>query len=668
MTPTLLLTYNSAGLVASITDAQQHTTSFTYDGRGNRLTSTDALQQTTTYDYVHRLTAVSYPKGPYGGATPTKQFVYDSATVNGILLSKTAGRLAEAYTCGTTCATKATDLGFSYSARGDVLNVLESTPNSGGYYNVGATYWANGLTNTLSGVGVPTITYGPDGEGRVNTVSASSGQNPVSSTTYNLGPGLPTNVVLGSGDSDAFGYDAMGRMSSYQFNIGSNAVARQLTGNPNGTLQQLAITDPFISSDQQTCNYTYDDLARLHTAGCGSVWSQTFSPDPFGNLSKSGTVTFQPTYNTATNRTSSIGSYDANGNLTSDSIATYAWNAEGRPTSVTNTYGNVSLTFDALNRLVEELNGSTYYQIVYGPTGGKLELMTGQTLSTAYVPLPAGDTAVYYSTGLRHYRRADWLGSARFTSGTSQNLAHDGAYAPYGETYAEAGTADHNFAEMEQWVMGSGPYPLYDGMYREYHPTWSRWISPDPAGLSAANPGNPQTWNRYAYVSNNPLGLSDPSGLGLCPPNFSSLGSGACVSNYTNGQLLGDLAEWQDPFDQFGDWAYYEGPVWVPDLPDKVVDSIAELPLNLRLPFDLFRKLLPGCLQVTGQSIDSAMKKIDPSSPLIGQGDNLVNSGVSNGVDPRFLVALAGAESSLGTLVNRKWGLHNPFGWSTGPS
>lgn len=41
-----------------------------------------------------------------------------------------------------------------------------------------------------------------------------------------------------------------------------------------------------------------------------------------------------------------------------------------------------------------------------------------------------------------------------------------------------------------------------------------RWISPDPAGLGAVNPGSPQTWNRYAYVGNNPLALIDP--LGLC--------------------------------------------------------------------------------------------------------------------------------------------------------
>jgi hypothetical protein len=40
-----------------------------------------------------------------------------------------------------------------------------------------------------------------------------------------------------------------------------------------------------------------------------------------------------------------------------------------------------------------------------------------------------------------------------------------------------------------------------------------RWISPDPAGLGAVDPSNPQSWNRYAYVLNNPAVLIDPLGL-----------------------------------------------------------------------------------------------------------------------------------------------------------
>jgi hypothetical protein len=42
---------------------------------------------------------------------------------------------------------------------------------------------------------------------------------------------------------------------------------------------------------------------------------------------------------------------------------------------------------------------------------------------------------------------------------------------------------------------------------------WAGFLSPDPLGGSLANP---QTLNRYAYVANNPLTNTDPTGMYLC--------------------------------------------------------------------------------------------------------------------------------------------------------
>jgi len=39
---------------------------------------------------------------------------------------------------------------------------------------------------------------------------------------------------------------------------------------------------------------------------------------------------------------------------------------------------------------------------------------------------------------------------------------------------------------------------------------------PDP-GNAGANLFNPQSWNAYTYVNNNPLTLIDPSGMDTCP-------------------------------------------------------------------------------------------------------------------------------------------------------
>ena len=46
-------------------------------------------------------------------------------------------------------------------------------------------------------------------------------------------------------------------------------------------------------------------------------------------------------------------------------------------------------------------------------------------------------------------------------------------------------------------------------------PSQGRWISPDPLGVGAVDITTPQSWNRYAYVLNNPLIFTDPLGLQL---------------------------------------------------------------------------------------------------------------------------------------------------------
>jgi RHS repeat-associated protein len=85
-------------------------------------------------------------------------------------------------------------------------------------------------------------------------------------------------------------------------------------------------------------------------------------------------------------------------------------------------------------------------------------------------------------------------------------------YSPYGETYAQSGLADFSFTGMNDDADPTNPATVYDFPAREYG-IQGRWPSPDPAGLGAVDPAKPQSWNRYAYALNNPLAVTDPSGM-----------------------------------------------------------------------------------------------------------------------------------------------------------
>jgi len=574
-------------------ETAQNGTYYTYDtdatcgtSKGDLVKKTDPIGNVVcfSYDALHRPTAVTYPSGSYAAVTPAKHFVYDSATVNSVTMSNTKARLAEAYTCAGSCSSKITDEGFSYTVRGETSDVYQSTPHSGGFYHVNQTYWAHGGPNQLSQLpGLPTIIYGGtiggttglDGEGRVTQVTASSGQNPITDVTYNYAS-FPTQVTYGSGDSDIFAYDPNTlRMTQFKFNVGtaSQSLTGNLTWNANATLGQLAITDQFNSANTQTCNYSHDDLVRISTANCGSAANQSFSYDPFGNITKSGSpYAFLANYSSATNRITSVGSfnptYDANGNVLSDSLHSYTWDADGN--SITT--DTVGLTYDALDRMVEQTRSTTYTEIVYSPGGVKLALMNGQALVRGFVQLPGKSTAIYASGGLDHYRHSDWLGSSRLSS-TPARTASSVAYAPFGETYAQSGTPDPSFTGMNQDTVSDN----YDFLYREYSDQ-GRWPSPDPGGLAVADPSSPQSWNRYAYVLNNPLNSTDPSGLFTCPAGYSDLCNQ--VARNWSGFGLNSWGVLSDAWDEFAILDFAFTPTNTQKVRNPACSAIGDCPLG----------------------------------------------------------------------------------------
>ena len=143
--------------------------------------------------------------------------------------------------------------------------------------------------------------------------------------------------------------------------------------------------------------------------------------------------------------------------------------------------------------------------------------MSGSSLNTAWIPLEDGAEAVYNSSGFDYFRHPDWLGLSRLASTPSRGIAYDTAYAAFGEPYAVSGAnsamSEMRFAGHNSDMLNQGSEPIYDAWCREYRYVQRRWLQPDPSGLAAVNPGNPQTWNRYSYVMNQPLNYLDVYGL-----------------------------------------------------------------------------------------------------------------------------------------------------------
>jgi RHS repeat-associated protein len=551
--------YDGLSRVTSETNPESATKTYVYDtenscGPNGVYTSNGDLLQTNDtngtqicnyYDNLHRLVGVGNNK--QSSTNVCHRFAYDGQSNNGsipagVTITNANGHLTNASTddcTGSAPRTPITDEFLSYSLRGELTDLYESTPHSGGYYHVANTYWANGALETLSGVSLPTLTYTPDGEGRVSTIHASAGTNPVTAVNYNAASQV-TGVTYGSSDAVGFTYDGnTGQMKEYKLVINGTATFGDLNWNANGSLQQLNIMDPFNPPDNQTCTYGADDLSRIASVNCingtTNVWNQNFSYDAFGNITKSSSgpgSAWMPGYDAMTNHylAGSGSTYDADGNLTKDPAHSYTWDVYGNLATLDST----TLIYDALDREVEKQSGATFTEFAFGSTG-KLAIMNGQTQTKAFVALPGGTQVKYAGSAISTYRLPDWLGSLRAGSNPNRTYSWGIAFAPFGEQYAISGSPALSFTGEDGTA--DTVSDEYDFLARKQNPVQGRWISPDPAGVEAVNPTNPQSWNRYAYVQNSPLTFTDRSGLILDPQTPSCTESASCDGGYSEDPL-----------------------------------------------------------------------------------------------------------------------------------
>ena len=254
-------------------------------------------------------------------------------------------------------------------------------------------------------------------------------------------------------------------------------------------------------------------------------------------------------------------SYDANGNqLSSTGLSSISWNAYGQAVSVSAIANEpYTGTYDAAGRLVEiTLPSGGTQQFVYSPSGAKIAVVQqaqpGGPLVKGTVSLPGRGTAIYNSSGLSYLRHTDWLGSSRLATTWNHGVYSKESYAPFGETYNEAGTPDRSFTGQDQDVVtGSQGTGIYEFMFRKYDPAAGRWLSPDPLGWGSASLDSPQSLNRYAYAMNSPLSNVDPDGK-ECVWDDGSFDEEGDPETGTPGQCQGKGGTWIE-LGQNGNWS-----------------------------------------------------------------------------------------------------------------
>ena len=317
----------------------------------------------------------------------------------------------------------------------------------------------------------------------------------------------------------------------------------------NGNIVQQVITVPNSpgNSDSFTATqkYYYDSLNRIDDSTediSGQTWRQDFRYDRYGNRNfvEANTTTiprncgsspnftictsdqkkYNPSINASSNNridTSQGYVFDSSGNTTGDSESrTFIYDGENKQVQVKNT-GNYTI--------------GRYYHDGDGKRVKKYVPSTGEV--TVFVYDASGKSIAEYSTIVADastakvaYLTADHLGSPRINTDVIGAVTSRHDYHPFGEEITAAqrtsgvGYAGDTVRKQFTGYERDNESSLDFAQARMYGYNHGRFTSPDPFGPWAMSEDEkaafylvPQQWNRYAYVLNNPVRLTDPTGL-----------------------------------------------------------------------------------------------------------------------------------------------------------
>jgi RHS repeat-associated protein len=410
---------------------------------------------------------------------------------------------------------------------GRVSEQWQYTPLGGNNsYSLPYTYDYLGNMVTASDGYFHTYTYAYNNASRLTGLTTSTTPTTLLSGVVYTPAGKISSDTLGTSEVETYTYTNKNQLQAENTKLSATQTyAYSLTFAPDGDV--TASTD----SINGNWTYTYDPFNRLVGSNQNSgaaIYSYVY--DRFGNRwQQNGPHTMIEAFtgNSSVNNNRMDGyAYDAAGNLLNDG---------------TNFY-----TFDAENRIVEVQEGSASGPVLatyaYDADGRRVH-RTGVTTDTCdntgqrdYVYDLAGNwvlevtstgTACKYEihAGSRHFvtdvdgntwfDHSDWLGTMRLRNTYATPLSSwetctslpfgDGLNCPNGDQSTIHFTGKERDSESGLDNFGA----------RYNASTMGRFMSPDPGNIGV-NRLNPQSWNAYSYSLNNPLSLTDPTGLYVC--------------------------------------------------------------------------------------------------------------------------------------------------------
>jgi RHS repeat-associated protein len=204
--------------------------------------------------------------------------------------------------------------------------------------------------------------------------------------------------------------------------------------------------------------------------------------------------------------------YDSNGNMSSDGEKCYTYNDENQLTQVKNCSNNqliAEYAYDYKGTRIKkkEYNNGTLQKTTYTPTKSyeTVKLSNNTTQNTSYYYANSQIIARKNPDGSKTYYQNDHLSSTNLLTNQNGDVVENTTYYPYGEVKS-GGTQSKYLYTGKQKDAETG-LSYYEARY--YNPHIGRFAQPDKL---LADVYDPQQLNRYAYVRNNPLKYTDPSG------------------------------------------------------------------------------------------------------------------------------------------------------------